>query len=155
MLKPYIMKKKRKYKTREDGKITKEYRAWKAMKARCYAPCNATMGNYKKLNIEVCKRWLNSFDNFMDDMEKAPNSEYTLDRIDPLGDYSPENCRWATWKTQSSNRGSFNIVFEYNGETKILKDWAVHFGIKYTTLYQRIYRSNMSFEEAIKQIVKI
>ncbi len=141
--------KKRKYSTRIDGKITKEYRAWKAMKARCYAPCNKDMGKYQALNIQVCNRWLNSFDNFMDDMGECPSKNHSLDRIDPSKNYSPENCRWTTWKTQSSNRGSFNKIFEYNGEIKILKDWARIFNIKYTTLYQRIYRSNMTFEQAI------
>lgn len=140
----------KKYKTRENKKITKEYNAWKAMKARCYSPCNKNMGKYQALNIQVCERWLNSFENFMDDMGKAPDINYSLDRIDPFKDYSPENCRWATWKTQSSNRGNFNKVFEYQGESKILKDWAKFFNIKYTTLYQRLYRSKMTFEEAIK-----
>lgn len=144
------MAKNRKYPTRKDGKITKEYRAWKAMKARCYAPCNKDMGKYQKLNIEVCERWFNSFDNFMDDMGEAPEG-LSLDRIDPTKDYSKDNCRWASWKEQSSNRGSFNKLFTYNNETLVLKDWAKKLGIKYTTLYLRIYRSGLSFEEAIKE----
>lgn len=145
----------KKYKTRENGKITKEYMTWKAMKARCYAPCNINMGKYQSLNIQVCNRWINSFDNFMDDLGIAPDKHYSLDRIDPNGDYSPENCRWATWKTQSSNRGTFNKVFTYNGDTKILKDWARELNIKYSTLYSRLYRDNLSFEEAIKKVIKI
>ena len=32
----------------------------------------------------------------------------------------------------------------------VLKEWAKELGIKYTTLYQRIYRSGLSFEEAIQ-----
>ena len=137
------------YRGKTDGKITKEYRAWKAMKARCYAKCNENMGKYKKLNIEVCDRWLNSFVNFIDDMGVAPGPEYTLDRIDSTKDYSPDNCRWATWKTQSANRAGFNRVYTYNGETMVLKHWAEKLGIKYTSLYQRIFRSKMTFEEAI------
>lgn len=139
----------RKYSTRLNGKITKEYRAWKAMKARCYAPCNKDMGKYQKLNIQVCDRWINSFDNFYDDLGNCPEG-YSLDRIDPSKDYSPDNCRWTTWKIQSSNRGDFNKIFEYKGESKILKDWARFFGINYTTLYNRLYRSKMSFEDAIQ-----
>ncbi len=34
-------------------KDMKEYRIWKAMKARCYAPCNANMGYYQKEHITV------------------------------------------------------------------------------------------------------
>lgn len=28
----------------------------------------------------------------------------TLDRIDPYGNYSKDNCRWATYKTQRANQ---------------------------------------------------
>ena len=51
----------------------------------------------------------------------------------------------------SKNRGDFNKIFTYKGESKVLKDWARELGIKYTTLYQRIYRSGLSFEEAIQK----
>jgi len=139
----------RRYKRKIDGIPTKEYRAWKAMKARCYSPCNKKMGKYQAMNIQVCDRWLNSFENFIDDMGFSPSKNYSLDRIDPEKDYTPENCRWATWKTQSSNRGDFNLIYEHKGESMILKDWAKKLDIKYTTLYQRIFRSKMSFEKAI------
>lgn len=137
------------YRGKINGKSTKEYRAWQAMKARCYCKCNETMGKYRLLNIKVCDRWLKSYPAFIDDMGVAPGPEYTLDRIDSTKDYSPDNCRWATWKTQSSNRGDFNISYTYNGETLILKQWAEKLGIKYTTLHKRLTRSKMSFEEAI------
>lgn len=74
----------------------------------------------------------------------------TIDRINPNGNYCPENCRWATMQTQSENRGEFNKIFTYKGESRVLKDWARVFNIKYTTLYNRIYRSGKSFEEAIQ-----
>ena len=139
----------KRYKRKIDNVPTKEYRAWKAMKARCYSPCNKKMGKYQAMNIQVCDHWLNSFENFMDDMGFSPSKDHSLDRIDPEKDYTPENCRWATWKTQSSNRGDFNLIYEYKGESMILKDWAKKLNIKYTTLYQRIFRSKMSFKEAI------
>lgn len=143
--------KSRKYPTRESkGKISKGYRAWKAMKARCYAPCNINDGSYQKLGIKVCDRWINSFDNFMDDMGKAPSSKHSLDRIENDKEYSPSNCRWALQDVQCKNRGSFNRNFSYNGEVKVLKDWAKYFDVKYTTLRHRILVQGMSFEEALK-----
>ena len=137
-----------------NGIPTKEYYTWKGMKARCYAPCNKNMGNYQTYKIEVCERWLNSFDNFIEDMGLAPSKKHSIDRIDTKKDYSKDNCRWATSKQQAGNRGNFNITFSFKGETMILKDWAEKLGIKYTTLYQRLYRSNLPFEIAIayKQI---
>lgn len=133
---------------RINGKITKEYRAWKAMKARCYSKSNSYM-NYQKNNIIVCERWLNSFENFLKDMGTCPEN-YSLDRINNEGNYGPSNCRWVTQQIQCSNRGEFNKIFTFNNETHTLKEWSKILNIKYTTLYLRIYRSNLSFEEAIK-----
>jgi hypothetical protein len=124
----------------------KEYRAWKAMKARCNAP-SAKKGTY--VNIEVCDRWKKSYDNFLEDMGKAPSEKHSLDRIDNSKGYYPENCRWATQADQCKNRGTFNKVFTFNNKSMVLKDWARELDIKYTTLYQRIYRQGFTFEEAI------
>lgn len=145
------MAKNRKYSTRTiEGKIRKEYSQWKNMKSRCYSSSNQNMGNYQKMNIKVCERWKISFDNFMDDMGECPK-DYTLDRIDPTKDYYLENCRWADWKTQNSNKIDFNRVFEYEGEKLILADWAKKKDINYYTLWGRIYKMRMKFEDAIQK----
>ena len=128
-----------------------EYRAWKAMKSRCYSP-STLKGNYKTMGITVCDEWQNNYDQFILDMGSKPSPAHSLDRIDNTKGYCKSNCRWVTQDIQSKNRGPFNKEFTLNGETKILKDWAKHFGIKYTTIYQRLYRSGMSFESAIKPV---
>lgn len=142
--------KNRKYSTRDDkGAISKEYRTWKGMKARCYAPSNANSGNYQKDGIIVCDRWKDSFDNFMDDMGYAPEKHYSLEREDNLKNYEPSNCKWIPVQEQAKNRSSV-LYFTYEGETLILKDWARKLVIKYTTLYLRVTRNGLSFEEAVK-----
>jgi len=128
----------------------REYRIWKAMKSRCNAPCLAHL-SYQNKGIKVCDKWAGDFDAFIQDMGVSPSDEHSIERIDNNGDYCPSNCKWATKSEQSKNRGSFNKVFTYEGESLVLKDWARKFGIKYTTLYQRIYRGGMSFEDAINQ----
>ena len=126
-----------------------EYRAWKAMRSRCYSKSNASVGNYQKAGIKVCERW-DSFDNFYNDMGPKP-SGYTLDRIDNSKNYCPENCRWASWSTQAKNRGTFNTVITFEGKTQCLKDWAREYGIHYQTLVQRIKRfPELSFKEILQ-----
>lgn len=64
--------------------------------------CKCDCGNEK--GIKVCNRWKKSFINFLKDMGNRPSSKHTIDRINPHGDYTPENCRWATLLQQSHNQ---------------------------------------------------
>ena len=79
------------------------YYSWQAMKSRCENPRNWKYNQYGGRGIKVCDRWRNSFINFMQDMGERP-SGYTLDRIDPNGNYEHNNCRWATPKQQANNK---------------------------------------------------
>lgn len=132
----------------KNRKELREYSIWKGMKTRVNNPNCDDAERYTSRGITCCEEWMNSFEKFYEDMGPCPEG-YSLDRIDPNGNYCPENCRWADHYTQSQNRGDFNLIFTYNGQTHVLKEWARILNIKYTTLYNRISRSGMSFEEAI------
>lgn len=84
---------------------TKEYKAWINMKRRCTAKETYHAYNrYGGRGIKVCDRWKNSFENFLSDMGLKPTQKHSLDRINPDGNYEPNNCRWATMKQQRNNR---------------------------------------------------
>jgi hypothetical protein len=76
-----------------------EYRVWENMKKRCSDPRYAKW--YGRIN--VCARWIDSYDNFVADVGRKPYETATLDRIDPKGDYELNNVRWASHKIQSRN----------------------------------------------------
>lgn len=102
---------------------TKEYKAWKHAKDRCFNSNTKNYYRYGGRGITVCERWKNSFENFLSDMGYAPSINHSIDRIDNNGNYEQNNCRWATWKQQHGNRSN-NRWIEFNGEKRILADWA-------------------------------
>lgn len=128
---------------------TKTYRIWKGMKSRCYAPSfNDGKNKYQELGIIVDSRWKNSYENFVDDMGLCPEG-YSIERIDVLGNYCKENCKWIPKGEQPKNRTN-TPLYTIGEESKILKDWAREFGIKYTTLWHRVHVKNMNIVEAVK-----
>jgi len=119
------------------GAASSEYSCWRNMKQRCYNQNNGEFKNYGARGIRVCERWLNSFETFLEDMGGKPNASYSIDRIDVNGNYSHENCRWVTTKTQNDNKRQSVMVTAF-GETLSLTSIARKYGINPTTLKYRL-----------------
>lgn len=103
-------------------KSTPEYTCWYDMIRRCHSEGSKSFHNYGGRGIYVCKRWRDSFLDFLKDVGKRPSNKYSLDRIDNDKGYFPDNCRWTTRDIQTANRRrSENTSSRYRGVSIIRK----------------------------------
>jgi hypothetical protein len=116
-----------------------EYTAWRHMRLRCNELDHPQYPDYGGRGITVCDRWQSDLTVFLEDMGPRPGPEYSLDRIDNNGSYSPENCRWALPKEQARNT-RVNHLLTFHGETHCLSAWAEKTGLKRTTIRARLQR---------------
>lgn len=109
-----------------DEKEKKFYRVWGDMKYRCNNPNCKKYRLYGAKGIKVVKHW-ESYENFKADMyesylehyDKYGKDQTSLDRINPKGNYSPNNCRWATNQEQrlnTHNKAEYDIIDAKTGE---------------------------------------
>lgn len=131
------------------------YKRWINIKTRCYNSKVPSYKYYGARGIKICDEWL-VFHNFQRDMLPSFKIGLSLDRIDNNGDYSKENCRWATRQEQALNRRKRltefrknNHFFEFNGIKQTLSDWARLLQIKKSTLSMRIYCYKWPLERAL------
>lgn len=132
---------------------TSTYRSFYNMLHRCYRESHKNYDSYGGRGITVCDRWVNSFENFLEDMGEKPNG-MTLDRIDNDKSYSPDNCRWANSKDQSRNT-SRNVNLSLNGKTQCRVDWEIDLGISSNTIKSRIERLGWSVTKALTTPVQV
>lgn len=116
------------------------YGTWFQMISRCENPNQKHYDRYGGRGIKVCDEWHDfwEFVKWSDSVGGRPNG-YTLDRIDNNGNYEPNNCRWADWRTQTTNKSS-NVFIEYNGQSKTVTEWAECFNLNPNTLQERLKR---------------
>lgn len=89
--------------------------------------------------MSVCDAWL-EFKTFHDwAIANGYKEGLSIDRMDNDKGYSPENCQWATRKTQSRNKRT-TIVISHKGKTMKLVEWAEHLRVKPSMLRLRIKR---------------
>jgi len=121
---------------------------YKTMIARCYYPTNKSYDRYGAKGITVCEEWRNDRVSFYNwSFAHGYRDDLTIDRIDPLKGYSPENCRWVDYITQNNHRKT-NRFETIDGVTHTVAEWSRISGIAQTTIGNRL-RSGWNPKEAV------
>jgi len=115
---------------------TPEYNAWRNMIARCYDKEHKDYEGYGARGIEVCQSWKASFPRFYADMGERPDG-HSIERIDNNGNYTPNNCKWATSQEQANNKRNTKFI-TYQGETKRLIEWCSELSLNYGFVVNRL-----------------
>lgn len=129
---------------------TRLYNIWKAMRRRCHNPSDSYYHIYGGIGINVCKEW-ESFPAFAA-WAKANgyNDLLTIDRIDPNGNYCPDNCRWSTLQEQARNKRD-TIFVTIGNETKTLVEWCQEKGVLYSTALYRLKKQHLSGDKLFER----
>jgi len=118
---------------------TRFYQTYFNLNERCHNKKHISYRFYGKLGI---KNEFKDFQSFYDLMYesyvkhtiKHGIKQTTIDRINSLGNYSPSNCKWSTYKEQANNRKD-NLILTYHNKQKTLSQWCEHFNMSaYLTL---------------------
>ncbi|MYW24988.1 hypothetical protein GTY48_15580 [Bacillus thuringiensis] len=127
--------------TKHGDHKTRLYGIWKGMKDRCFLPTKKRYEDYGGRGITVCKEWLD-YSNFKEwSMSNGYEEHLTIERKDFNGNYTPNNCEWIPLEEQLKNTRR-SVFITYEGETRVLSDWARYFGINYQTLKGRYWRGD-------------
>lgn len=116
---------------------TRTFKSWETMKQRCCNHNSPDYHNYGGRGVRVCKRWLDSFDNFLSDMGERPKGK-SLDRIKNNLGYFPENCKWSDTSEQQRNKRNTRKV-TYNDEQKTIYELADISGLPPKIIGDRLY----------------
>lgn len=126
--------------------FTKQYKVYSSIVQRCNNTNSKAYKNYwgRGINCE----W-KSFEDFYSDMWESFMEWLEIERIDNDGNYSKENCKWATYKEQTRNRRN-TLKYNWIPIAKICEDkW-----IDYRKTYKRIHELWWDVERAINQTTR-
>jgi predicted nucleic acid-binding Zn ribbon protein len=121
------------------------------MKTRCNCTGTTHYERYGGRGITYDPSW-EDFTVFLADMGKKPDPKMELERIDNDKNYCKENCRWATRKEQTRNRGGKRAtrLYTFEGKTLCIADWAKEVGISPQAMQKRL-NNGWPFEKAFSK----
>ena len=128
------------------------YKVWNNMRDRCRIPTHTHYKWYGAKGITICLEW----DEYLNFYNWALNNGYqdnlTIDRINPKGNYCPENCQWISGSDNIRKANKDNnkeVLLTYNGQTMSYTQWSRHLGFSRGVIRQRIILNGWTIEKAL------
>ena len=122
---------------------SRTYKSWQGIKDRCTNKNLSCYQNYGGRGISFDPSW-EYFDNFLEDMGICPPN-MSIERIDNDGNYSKDNCRWASYEEQANNRRS-SLYVEYNGKEDTLANWCRKLNLNYKSTWAALKKGKTLYE---------
>ena len=153
MNKKYNIERKRVYWQKTHGLSRSQlYHIYYGIIMRCENPNDPSYERYGARGIKMCKEWRENFvrfaqwsfkNGYYEERNEKNMNKCTLDRIDPRGDYSPENCRWTDKHTQSANRRYKKNTSGYTGVYWTIpnKKWRSEVGTKHKRIFLGLFNT--------------
>lgn len=114
------------------------HNCWSNMLRRCRDITNKTYGGK---GITVCQEW-HTFEAFFEWSKRSGyRDDLTIERKNNSLGYNPENCTWATRKTQARNRTIVNMANDHVSWAEI----AEHHGVPVGVMNNRVSAGKWSF----------
>ena len=96
------------------------------MRSRCYNKNDKNYASYGKLGVKICDEWKDSKTGIISfyfwSVCHGFRKDLTIDRIDPYGNYEPDNCRWADKYLQTINKRN-SVLIEKDNKIMSIYDY--------------------------------
>ena len=112
------------------------YVIWRSMRERCLCKTYRDYPYYGGRGITICDEWSDYAVFRAWAIANGFGKGMTLDRIDPNGNYEPDNCRWITKGEQQANTRRARML-TIDGKTKSIYEWSRISGVPANVINSR------------------
>lgn len=136
--------------THEELRRKANYNIWCGMRQRCLSENSRSYRYYGARGVGICEEWM-SFENFYRwAVDAGYRKGLSIERIDPTGNYQPDNCKWIERRFQYLNKRKAIETFEYRGVSLTVRELSQISGISPESLRQRLV-AGWAIERALSE----